>query len=49
MKKICVDDKFVLQQQHTKKSSSGVIYWLKCDRVDCEDEYIGESSRTFGE
>ena len=31
----------------TKKSS--VIYWFKCDRIDCEDEYIGESSRTFGE
>ena len=24
----------------TKKSS--VIYWFKCDRIDCEDEYIGE-------
>ena len=31
----------------TKKSS--VIYWFRCDRIDCEDEYIGESSRTFGE
>ena len=27
---------------------SGVIYGYKCDRVQC-DEYIGESSRTFGE
>ena len=27
---------------------SGVIYWFKCDRIECEDEYIGESSRTFG-
>ena len=31
----------------TKKST--VIYWFKCDKIDCEDEYIGESSRTFGE
>ena len=31
----------------TKKSS--VIYWFKCHKMDCEDEYIGESSRTFGE
>ena len=31
----------------TKKSS--VIYWFKCDRIDCEEEYIEESSRTFGE
>ena len=28
---------------------SGIIYRFKCHRVDCDDEYIGESSRTFGE
>ena len=28
---------------------SGVIYRYQCDRVDCDEEYIGESSRTFGE
>ena len=28
---------------------SGVIYRYKCGRVDCEEEYIGESGRTFGE
>ena len=28
---------------------SGIIYRYKCDRVECEDEYIGESARTFGE
>ena len=28
---------------------SGVIYKYHCDRVDCDEEYIGESSRTFGE
>ena len=27
----------------------GVIYRYKCDRVECDEEYIGESSRTFGE
>ena len=31
----------------TKKSS--VLYWFNCDRIDCEEEYIGEPSRTFGE
>ena len=31
----------------TKKSA--IIYRFKFKRVDCEDEYIGESSRTFGE
>ena len=28
---------------------SRVIYRYKCDRVECDEEYIGESSRTFGE
>ena len=28
---------------------SGVIYRYKCDRVECDEEYIEESSRTFGE
>ena len=31
----------------TKKS--GIIYRFKCQRMDCDDEYLGESSRTFGE
>ena len=32
---------------HPEKS--GVIYRYKCDRVECDEEYIGESSRAFGE
>ena len=28
---------------------SWVIYRFKCDRVDCDDEYIGESARSFEE
>ena len=28
---------------------SGVIYRYRCGRVDCDEEYIGESSRTFEE
>ena len=31
----------------TKKSC--IIYRFKCNRMECDDEYIGESSRTFGE
>ena len=31
----------------TKKS--GIIYRFKFNRVECDEEYIGESSRTFGE
>ena len=28
---------------------SGVIYRYKCDRVECDEEYIGESARNFAE
>ena len=28
---------------------NGVIYRYKCGRVDCEEEYIGESGKTFAE
>ena len=28
---------------------SGVTYRYRCNRVDCDEEYIGESSRVFGE
>ena len=28
---------------------SGVIYRYKCDRVECDEDYIGESERTFVE
>ena len=31
----------------TKKSV--IIYRFKCDRLECDEEYIGETSRTFGE
>ena len=31
----------------TKKC--GIIHRFKCNRVECDDEYIGESSITFGE
>ena len=29
--------------------NSGVIYRYKCDRVECDEEYIGESATTFAE
>ena len=31
----------------TKKS--GIIYRFKCDRLECDEGYIGESAWTFGE
>ena len=30
-------------------NKSGAIYWYKCGDLGCDDEYIGETSRTFGE
>ena len=30
-------------------SKSGAIYWFQCGDLCCDDEYIGETSRTFGE
>ena len=28
---------------------SGVIYWYQCEELACNEEYIGETSRIFGE
>ena len=30
-------------------NQSGAIYWYQCADLGCDDEYIGETSRTFGE
>ena len=35
-------------KEHITKQN-GIIYRFKCDRLECNDEYIGESARTFGE
>ena len=37
------------KDQDPMLKKSGVIYGYKCDRVEYEEKYIGESSRTFGE
>ena len=37
------------KEKDSLMKKSGVIYRYKCDRVECDDEYIGESSRSFGE
>ena len=31
------------------KNKSGAIYWFQCGDLACDEEYIGEISRTFGE
>ena len=30
-------------------NQSGAIYWYQCGDLSCDDEYIGETSKTFGE
>ena len=30
-------------------SKSGAIYWFQCSDLSCDDEYIGETPKTFGE
>ena len=30
-------------------SKSDAIYWYQCGDLACDDEYIGKTSRTFGE
>ena len=37
------------KDRDTILQKSGVIYRFKCGRVDCEEEYIWESGRTFAE
>ena len=37
------------KDRDTILQKSGVIYRFRCGRVDCEEEYIGESCRTFAE
>ena len=31
------------------ENKSRVIYWFQCEDLACDEEYIGETSRTFGE
>ena len=37
------------KDKHPIQKQSGVTYRYQCERVDCDEKYIGESSRTFGE
>ena len=37
------------KDKDTILQKNGVIYMYRCERADCEDEYIGKSGRTFGE
>ena len=40
---------FSSKHKDTITKKNGVIYWFRYDKNDCDEEYIWESSRTFGE
>ena len=37
------------KDQDPKDSKSGIIYSYQCQHIDCDEEYIGETSRSLGE
>ena len=43
-------DQLMFQKDRASMTKqSNIIYWFKCGRTECDDEYIGESVRTFEE
>ena len=40
---------FLNKRQRFYNKKSGIIFRYKCDRLECDEEYICESARTFGE
>ena len=39
----------VSKDRNAVTQKSGVIYRYNCDQLECDEKYIGESARTFGE
>ena len=37
------------KDQDPKENKSGIIYSYQCNHFNCDEEYIGETSRTLGE
>ena len=37
------------KDKDSKLQKNGVIYKYKCPQINCTEEYIGESGRTFGD
>ena len=37
------------KDEDSMANKNSVIYSYSCGRIDCDEEYIGESARTFGE
>ena len=46
--RIIKDILYLLKARTPYSKKSCIIYWYKCSRVDCDDEYIIECGRTFG-
>ena len=44
-----IKNKLVKPKNKDPLEKSGAIYWYQCGELGCDDEYIGETSRTFGE
>ena len=47
--KIIKDEVVAPKDQDHITKKSGIIYRYKCDRLECDEEYIGETARTFEE
>ena len=41
--------KYVVYTSYSLIQQTSFIFWYKCCRTECDDEYIGESARTFAE
>ena len=37
------------KDKNPMENKSGAIYWFQCEDLACGEEYLGETSRTFGE
>ena len=37
------------KDREAKTKQSNIIYWFKCGRTKCDEQYIGESARSFEE
>ena len=37
------------KDREARTKQSNIIYWFRCGRTECDDEYIGKSARTFEE
>ena len=46
---LCQERLLFLSKGNARKIDCPLIYSYSCGKIDCNEEYIGESGRTFGE